>query len=348
MGDSVDFEIPDVYALFQDFNRRYFGSKLGSVEVKWSYKMRLCGGVCSYQPRDGYCCIRLSEPLLKFRPVSDLVNTLLHEMIHAYLFLTGGNHSRDGHGPEFQHHMKRINDIHGSRITIYHSFHDEVDYYRTHIWRCGGPCQNRPPYFGIVKRSMNRPPQSADSWYAEHQRTCGGTFEKIAEPEKKPPAKRKSTLPSSSTAGRTLGRPPNDWQLGTSHQGKNITELPAQPTLARLWAARPDKSRKIGVDSESLAKTPTPETPQDSSLAKTEAQGHTNTDPISTVIDLTTADVTSPKPNGKIPSCSTTDLEITRVIESTYSIPTSVICPVCNMSGIALETINSHLDLCLG
>ncbi|KAJ1649860.1 hypothetical protein IWQ61_009183, partial [Dispira simplex] len=68
MSDLVDFEIPDVYALFQDFNRRYFGGKLGSVEVKWSYKMRLCGGVCSYQPRDGYCCIRLSEPLLKFRP----------------------------------------------------------------------------------------------------------------------------------------------------------------------------------------------------------------------------------------------------------------------------------------
>lgn len=31
--------------------------------------------------------IKLSEPILKFRPTKDLKEVLLHEMIHAYLFL---------------------------------------------------------------------------------------------------------------------------------------------------------------------------------------------------------------------------------------------------------------------
>lgn len=39
----------------------------------------------------------------------------------------------------------------------------------------------RPPYFGWVKRSMNRKPQSADSWWSSHQASCSGIFEKVSE-----------------------------------------------------------------------------------------------------------------------------------------------------------------------
>lgn len=74
--------------------------------------------------------IKLSEPILKFRPSVDLLNTLIHEyvppfslflffssllliiemlmtvrMIHAYLFIAGGRHVRgddpSGHGHGF-------------------------------------------------------------------------------------------------------------------------------------------------------------------------------------------------------------------------------------------------------
>ncbi len=48
---------------------------------------------------------------------------------------------------------------------------------------CNGPCQNRRPFLGYVKRAMNRPPSARDPWWAEHQRTCGGTYTKIKEPE---------------------------------------------------------------------------------------------------------------------------------------------------------------------
>jgi hypothetical protein len=118
---------PDIRALFAQYDALFFGGRLGGgVEVRWSPRMTLCAGLCVYQSGAGYCSVRLSEPLLKLRPRSDLVNTLLHEMIHAYLFVTRNNRDRSGHGPEFLAHAKRINAAAGTDITVYHSFHDEV------------------------------------------------------------------------------------------------------------------------------------------------------------------------------------------------------------------------------
>ena len=45
--------------------------------------------------------------MVQLRPLLELKETLLHEMIHAYLFLM---HIRDGdHGPKFQERMVFIN-----------------------------------------------------------------------------------------------------------------------------------------------------------------------------------------------------------------------------------------------
>lgn len=174
---------PDLQALFLQFNDRFFWGQLEAVEVKWSVRMTLCAGICTYEGRGGMCSIRLSEPLLKLRPRKDLVETLLHEMIHAYLFVTNNDKDREGHGPEFCKHMHRINQLTGANITVYHTFHDEVDEYRRHWWRCNGPCQHRQPYYGYVKRATNRAPSVHDYWWADHQKTCGGTYIKIKEPE---------------------------------------------------------------------------------------------------------------------------------------------------------------------
>jgi hypothetical protein len=131
--------------------------------------------------------LKLSEPLLKYRPRSDMLNTLLHESIHAYFFVTTHfAHVRDptgGHGPGFQLLASAINDHGGYNINEFHEFHDEVDSYRTHIWQCDGPCRDRPPHFGLVKRTMNRPPGKSDIWWEKHGAECGGSYTKIAEPE---------------------------------------------------------------------------------------------------------------------------------------------------------------------
>ncbi|EDV21783.1 uncharacterized protein TRIADDRAFT_30208 [Trichoplax adhaerens] len=174
---------PDIRALFLQYNQSYFWGKLLSVEVRWSPKMTLCAGLCIYQKKAGYCSIRLSQPLLKFRPRRDLVQTLLHEMIHAYLFVIHDNRDHDAHGPCFLEHMHRINSATGANITVYHNFHDEVNVYRQHWWRCNGPCKDRSPFFGYVKRAMNRAPSKNDPWWSDHQQSCGGTFIKVKEPE---------------------------------------------------------------------------------------------------------------------------------------------------------------------
>ncbi|KHJ87353.1 hypothetical protein OESDEN_12875 [Oesophagostomum dentatum] len=183
---------PDIHVLFIDFNDRFFSGTLAGCEVKWSPRMFSCAGVCSYEGRSGMCSIRLSLPLLKLRPRKDLVETLLHEMIHAFLFVTKRNRDRDGHGPDFQFHMIRINQMANTKITIYHSFHDEVNLYKTHVWRCDGPCRDRKPFYGYVKRSSNRAPGPNDLWWNSHKASCNGTFQKIQEPEGYGQKKRKA------------------------------------------------------------------------------------------------------------------------------------------------------------
>lgn len=116
---------PDIHVLFVAFNDRFFSSKLLAVSVSWSKRMTTCAGICMYQPKGKLCRITLSEPLLKLRPRKDLIETLLHEMIHAFLFVTNNNRDRDGHGPEFHKHMKRINQDAGKftdSFTIPHLF----------------------------------------------------------------------------------------------------------------------------------------------------------------------------------------------------------------------------------
>ncbi len=103
-------------------------------------------------------------------------------MIHAYLFITNPESCKvnGGHGKEFTEIMGNINKITKLDIKVYHSFHDEVEEQRKHVWKCDGPCQHQPPYYGLVRRANNRKPQRADPWFEAHTRTCGGHFVKIS------------------------------------------------------------------------------------------------------------------------------------------------------------------------
>uniref|UniRef100_A0A673B565 DNA-dependent metalloprotease SPRTN n=1 Tax=Sphaeramia orbicularis TaxID=375764 RepID=A0A673B565_9TELE len=226
---------PDVRAMFLEFNDTFFWGKLSGVEVKWSPRMTLCAGVCSYEGRGGLCSIRLSEPLLKLRPRKDLVQTLLHEMIHALLFVTQNNRDRDGHGPEFCKHMNRINKASGANITVFHSFHDEVDVYRQHWWRCDGPCQNRRPFFGYVKRAMNRAPSHLDPWWEDHRRTCGGTYTKIKEPEG---YSKKGKTGEKKDKKTTSG----NMKSSSTSKGEELKVLPASPPQKVLPLSSPRNS----------------------------------------------------------------------------------------------------------
>ena len=140
------------------------------------------------------------------------MNTLLHEMIHAFLFVAEHNTDHDDHGPTFLKHAERINTLAGSNVTgacrstqrplrtnalslaraVYHTFHDEVELHQKHWWRCDGPCVSQAPFYGFVKRAMNRAPGPTDKWWAAHASRCGGSFHKVKEPPAKPKSARAS------------------------------------------------------------------------------------------------------------------------------------------------------------
>lgn len=62
-------------------------------------------------------------------------------MIHGYLFLTDlgscrqNNENEGGHGIEFKTIMRQLNEFTKLKITVYHTFHDEVDHARKHVWK---------------------------------------------------------------------------------------------------------------------------------------------------------------------------------------------------------------------
>ncbi|KFV93487.1 SprT-like domain-containing protein Spartan, partial [Eurypyga helias] len=210
-----------------------------------------CAGVCRYEGKGGMCSIRLSEPLLKLRPRKDLVETLLHEMIHALLFVTNNDKDRDSHGPEFRKHMHRINRLTGANVTICHTFHDEVNLYRQHWWRCNGPCQNRKPYFGYVKRSMNRAPSARDYWWVEHQETCGGTFTKVKEPEDFSKKSKEKNQPAKLSNSKSANK-------GKAQTPSTLSALPFSGKGYRLGGGDGGVSEKSVTFSSSVRNSETP------------------------------------------------------------------------------------------
>ncbi|OQR92122.1 hypothetical protein ACHHYP_04073 [Achlya hypogyna] len=196
---AEEFEVvdpnPDIWALFLEYNRLFFDELLHGCEVKWSKRMTLC-----FQPMTGFCSIRLSEPLLKLRPRADLVNTLLHEMIHAFIFLNSP--VRDHEGARFvstalqlrprrprsdlsvpyESHQRcwfyfnwetidQTIPLAQTKITVYHTFNDEVDSYRVHWWKCDSKCGGtytkikEPADYKSSKKQPKQPQKSIAAFF---------------------------------------------------------------------------------------------------------------------------------------------------------------------------------------
>jgi len=217
----------NLYDDFNLYNRIFFEGKLNCVAVEWSLRMTLCAG--TFQVKDNLPLIRLSEPLLKYRSIKDVKETLIHEMIHAYNYVENHDLSDDptGHGKNFKKKMNEVNSNSEFNITVYHDYIDEVDFLRKHIWRCNGICMKKPPYFGYVKRAMNRPPGKNDVWWEQHQKNCGGQFTKIAEPEnfnnKNKKKKNKENKDKDNTKNANFNRDKVEIEKGENKKKKNLS-----------------------------------------------------------------------------------------------------------------------------
>ena len=237
---------PDIWNLFRLFDEQFFEETLtrNCVELSWSPRMTQTAGLCAWNPRTHFCSIRLSLPLLQLRTRRDLIETLLHEMIHGFLFVTRQDDNHESHGDKFHYHMFRINQMTGTRISVYHTFHDEVRNYQNHVWKCDGPCQNRRPFFGLVKRAMNRKPGPNDTWWKQHQDSCGGNFHKIAEPD---PKNKPKALAQPSKAGPSKQTTKSNG-AGTSQAG------PSSAKRKNLVPTSPKKSLKVDGSFDSSQK----------------------------------------------------------------------------------------------
>lgn len=107
--------------------------------------------------------------------------------------------------------------------------------YQNHWWKCNGPCQHRPPFFGTVRRSMNRAPGRLDFWWNEHQRNCNGQFIKIKEPENfKSHSKQSDKLKSKNQRPE---RRITDWIIQNSPE---ILDASAKPTSSKVSRTHSD------------------------------------------------------------------------------------------------------------
>ncbi|CAM6056642.1 unnamed protein product [Sphagnum tenellum] len=169
----------DIHELFAYYNDLYFEGKLGACNVAWSNSRMtsLAAGVCKFSGGGG-CEIRLSEPVLKSRTTAELKTTLLHEMIHAYLFSMSGNKNHDDHGPCFQHLMRSINQCsadddqrpeNGYNISICHNLEEDVDVNQVHHLKCE-TCGD------FMKRPRIQAPSVSDC--PRHEAKCGEAYQK--------------------------------------------------------------------------------------------------------------------------------------------------------------------------
>lgn len=204
---SSNDPFPDVHDLFAHYNSLYFDDALGHCIVYWTgSRSTRCPGMCHYLD-GGFCEIRLSEPLLKDRSATDLKNILLHEMIHAFLYVRSKLRDHSYHGPSFKAMANAINNgfktdpqkpSGGYNIILSHDFTKEVDGYRVQHWICEscGDMINGPGKPSAKDCSRTRGHEKSCSnlschWH-RHRMRCSGRYIKTNE---SPGQKGKSRVP---------------------------------------------------------------------------------------------------------------------------------------------------------
>ncbi|HXW51278.1 MAG TPA: SprT-like domain-containing protein [Candidatus Acidoferrales bacterium] len=97
----------DLQLIFARLNAQYFGGVLRAHRILYNRRLTSVAGRIAYRART----IELSTPLLAQHP-DHLERTLLHEMVHAWLFERG---LPNGHGSHFRRKMREV-----GLSSIYH------------------------------------------------------------------------------------------------------------------------------------------------------------------------------------------------------------------------------------
>ncbi|XP_062199071.1 uncharacterized protein LOC133901653 [Phragmites australis] len=195
---------PDVGVLFNHFDGLYFQGALAAAgfSVHWgsSINSSSFGSITFSKPRN---TITLSEPVLRYRSTADRKKALLHEMIHAIIYIKFQRKDR-AHGPIFRDWVDAINSCPieddqrprgGYNLTTRHDFGtEEPRSVKTFLWKCKS-CGDT-----LVRPSNQGPPSDAccienvcndDTcrnmlcrWH-NHKKGCRGTYAKVVHTDQK-------------------------------------------------------------------------------------------------------------------------------------------------------------------
>jgi len=106
-SDAVLPDVSDLQMLFAQYNNEYFAGEIPAHKIAYNARFSNLAGRITYKPST----IELSPKHFELRPQA-LHETLLHEMIHAWLFARGEN---PGHTARFKKKMREL-----GLTSIYH------------------------------------------------------------------------------------------------------------------------------------------------------------------------------------------------------------------------------------
>ncbi|KAL6655609.1 hypothetical protein ACP70R_006435 [Stipagrostis hirtigluma subsp. patula] len=200
VGDAdLDDPNPDVQELFRHYDGLYFRGALAAAGfvVHWGSPLQSRSfGSCTFSKPCN--TITLSEPVLRYRSTADRKKALLHEMIHAIIYIKHQRKDRTQHGPIFRAWMDAINSCsveddqrpkNGYNITTRHDFDPEEPHnIKGILWKCKS-CGDT-----FVRATNQGPPSDACCienvdddetcgnllcrWH-NHMEGCGGTYTKM-------------------------------------------------------------------------------------------------------------------------------------------------------------------------
>ena len=110
----ADTRRPDIRQMFAQLNEAHFDSEIPDIPVVWNGRMTTTAGYCRYRkeftgnlyPTKIDLSLRLFES--NGFPEAEVKQTLIHEMVHAYLI---HKYNQPGHTPSFQRMMTQITGV---------------------------------------------------------------------------------------------------------------------------------------------------------------------------------------------------------------------------------------------
>lgn len=118
---------------FDQFNLRYFDGSLPEIPIRLSHARTFLGAVRFLRHRNMWGREVLSDFILVISvhydlPESEVEDTIIHEMIHYYIYVNGIKDT-SAHGKEFRKMMDDINRRDGRHISISHRREEAEDGY---------------------------------------------------------------------------------------------------------------------------------------------------------------------------------------------------------------------------